>query len=154
MKHLSTGTGVAVLGVCILAATVVATHRGGSEAFAQGTGTDRRIVAQGGYIAGSEHWGYRTWSDNTTEIKFLGLSRTRSLGNNEYLYSVEPQYGNGTYRGAWQVVDSGTSAFLPADVDHSTQVDAGDISAVLLDFGDRNDETPPPPIDCNINAPR
>jgi hypothetical protein len=35
MKHFSTGTGIAVLGVCILAATFVATHHGGSEAFAQ-----------------------------------------------------------------------------------------------------------------------
>jgi hypothetical protein len=84
-----------------------------------------------------------------TEVKFIGFGFTDWSTTTVY---NGPAAGGST--GAWQVVDTGTSAFLQADVDHSTQVDAGDISAVLLDFGNRNDETPPPPIDCTINAPR
>jgi hypothetical protein len=36
----------------------------------------------------------------------------------------------------------------------SGETDAADISQVLLDFNTRSDDLPPPPIDCNINAPR
>jgi len=153
MKQFSTGTGVAVLGVCILAAAVVATHRTSGEAFAQATGGERRIVAQGVYSAPLAinppypgHWGYRVWSDNVTEVKFLGTS---GFG------SETVEVGRfGSWNGRWQVVDAGTGAFFSGDVDRSGQVDTGDVSAVLLDFGSRNDETPPPPIDCAINAPR
>ena len=156
MKQISTGAGLVALSLGMVATAFIATHRGSGEAFAQGTGGDRRIVSAGVYIAGSEHWGYRIWSDNTTEVKFLAATQPNqyiggnSTGGAEYLRAVGPQWGTSSYRGAWQVVDSGTSAFLQADVDHSTQVDGGDISAVLLEFGGRNDETPPPPIDCTI----
>lgn len=155
MKQISTGAGLLGLGVCMVATAFIATHRGSGEAFAQVTGGERRIVAQGVYGAvvndqnyyGPGSWAYRVWSDNVTEVKFLGYGITDSQTNTVY---NGPGYGNST--GAWQVVDTGTSAFLQADVDHSTQIDAGDISAVLLDFGNRNDETPPPLIDCTINA--
>jgi hypothetical protein len=50
-------------------------------------------------------------------------------------------------------LDDGSSSPLRADVDQSRIVDAGDISAVLLDFGHETGD-PPPPIDCTINAPR
>jgi hypothetical protein len=33
-------------------------------------------------------------------------------------------------------------------------VDSGDVAQVLLDFNQTTDPTTPPPIDCNINAPR
>jgi hypothetical protein len=156
MKQFSTGTGVAVLGVCILAATVVATQRGGSEAFAQGTGGDRQIVAQGVYGASGPnyynelgHWGYRIWSDNTTEVKFLGLTRGQNNGGSLSTWvAAEP------WISAWQTVDTGTAAFFASDVDRSGSIDSGDISAVLLDFNNTTDPTTPPPIDCNINAPR
>jgi hypothetical protein len=163
MKQFSTGTGVAVLGVCILAATVVATQRGGSEAFAQVTGGERRIVAQGVYYGGSPgigdgfgngdaHWAYRVWSDNTTEVRFLGATFTAfDYWAQTWTISVQK---SPAIVSPWGVVDTGTGAFLAADVDRSRQVDAGDISSVLLDFSASTDETPPPPIDCTINAPR
>jgi hypothetical protein len=154
MKQFSTGTGVAVLGVCILAATVVATHHGGSEAFAQGAGGDRRIVAQGVYpesnrSVGSVHWGYRVWSDNVTEVKYLGQTSVNFSGSPQTI-----NVSTSNYVGTWQIVDSGTSAFFASDIDRSGSVDSGDVSAVLLDFNETTDPTTPPPIDCNINAPR
>ena len=45
MKQISTGAGLLGLGVCMVATAFIATQRGGSEAFAQGTGGDRRIVS-------------------------------------------------------------------------------------------------------------
>ncbi len=158
MKQFSTGTGVAVLGVCILAATLVAAHRGGSEAFAQGSIGERRVVAQGVYSAAGidgnadGHWAYRVWSDNATEVKYVGSSQyAYDTTTNTRTFFVAPA---NSQVGAWQTVDTGVSAFLASDVDRSRQVDAGDISSVLLDFSASTDETPPPPIDCNINAPR
>jgi hypothetical protein len=160
MKQFSTGTGVAVLGVCILAATVVATQRGGSEAFAQGTGGDRRIVAQGVYSAAEwsqqtdRHFGYRIWSDNSTEVKCLGTTNWSIAPDGTYLLLVN-QDGTSTWpSGAWQVVDNGTPSFMPTDIDRTGQVDSGDVAQVLLDFNQTTDPTTPPPIDCNINAPR
>ena len=148
MKQFSTGTGVAVLGVCILAATVVATHRGGSEAFAQGTGGERRIVAQGVCGNGS-FWGYRVWSDNTTEMKWFGWEN-QHLDTGVSAMRVE----RSGFTSTWQTVDTGTQTFFASDVDRSGSVDSGDISAVLLDFNETTDPTTPPPIDCTINAPR
>ena len=156
MKQISTGAGLVALSVGMVATAFVATHRSGGEAFAQVTSGDRRIVAQGVYAASTQngypgHWGYRVWSDNVTEVKWLGQSHmsVAETGFRHDLFSA-----NGYYSGSWQVVDAGTSAFYAGDVDRSGQVDAGDVSAVLLDFGNSSDETPPPPIDCNINAPR
>jgi hypothetical protein len=155
MKQISTGAGLVALSVGMVATAFIVSQRGGSEAFAQGTGTERRIVAQGVYgadvynLAVSASWAYRVWSDNVTEVKYLGIGE---WDVNNTLSVRCTRYGGSL--GVWQVVDDGTSAFLQADVDRSTQVDAGDISAILLDFGNRNDETPPPPIDCTINGPR
>ena len=143
MKQISTGTGLVALAVGMVATAFIATHRGGNEAFAQVTGGDRRIVAQGVYgLAG--HWGYRVWSDNITEVRWLGASTTVNgcLQINTQTCS------------AWQIVDSGTPSFVPTDLDQTGQVDAADIAQVLLDFNSTNDPTTPPPIDCNINAPR
>ena len=156
MKQISTGAGLLGLGVCMVATAFIATHRGSGEAFAQGTGTERRIVAQGVYAAigpggasGSGfHWGYRIWSDNVTEVRYLGST--------DYSLYQTPNFvrvSKGPWATAWQAVDDGTTSFLRADVDQSRSVDTGDISAVLLDFGDETG-APPPPIDCTINAPR
>jgi hypothetical protein len=159
MKHFSTGTGIAVLGVCILAATVVATHRGGSEAFAQGTGTERRIVSAGIIPVPSaaswsngesaSFWAYRIWSDNAVDVRCLGRGKAQTDQSATFSASV---VGNAA---AWVTVDNGTSGFRPlTDVDMSGETDAGDISQVLMDFNTSSDDLPPPPIDCTINAPR
>ncbi len=81
MKHLSTGTGVAVLGVCILAATVVATQRGGSEAFAQAPPSPRTIIAAGIHTNNADLWMYRVWSDNTCEFRWLCKQGTLNLSS-------------------------------------------------------------------------
>jgi hypothetical protein len=156
MAQFSTGLGLAVLGGCILGAAALTSHKFGSEAMAQGTGTERRIVAQGVYAAGSDHMGYRVWSDNTTEVKFVGyLKEFDSNGTTRTVTKrlTRINWEGWTLQGVWQVVDDGTSAFLRADVDASRSVDTGDISAVLLEFGEESDN-PPPPIDCTINSPR
>ena len=44
MKQISTGAGLLGLGVCMVATAFIVTQRGGSQAFAQGTSGDRRIV--------------------------------------------------------------------------------------------------------------
>ena len=160
MKQISTGAGLVALSVGMVATAIIATHRGNGQAFAQGTGTERRIVSAGVYGAAGGvhglnaggHWAFRVWSDNTTEVKYLGDTSVEYNGNGDYTGDY-PVFVNtmSRYTGHWQAVDSGTSAFFTADVDRSQQVDTGDISAVLLDFGSRIDEAPPPPIDCTVN---
>ena len=159
MAQVSTGLGLAILGGCILGAAALTSHKFGSEAMAQGTGTDRRIVStsvysnQFGWDANlyTTHYMYRIWSDNAVDIRALGVTRQDMRGGGApVIFWFEPTSGSGT---TWRTVDNGTSAYLRADVDKSRSVDAGDISAVLLDFGATTDN-PPPPIDCTINAPR
>lgn len=162
MKQFSTGTGLVALGACILAATVIATHRSGSEAFAQGTGGDRRIVSAGIYAVPSSYcsnayniesgwYGYRIWSDNAIDLRCLGKSSLNTYSG--VASDFTPPWSGGFT--SWRTVDNGTSGFRPlTDVDMSGETDAGDISQVLLDFNTRSEDLPPPPIDCNINAPR
>ena len=158
MAQVSTGMRLAILGGCILGAAALTSHKFGSEAMAQGTGTDRRIVSAGVYVAtnkdfGDGHFAYRIWSDNAIDVRCLGVTQT-------YMGYGNPN-GGASYRSVtgswlenWQTLDNGTSGFRPlTDVDMSGETDAGDISAVLLDFGATTDN-PPPPIDCTINAPR
>ena len=157
MKQISTGAGLVALSVGMVATAFIATHRGGSEAFAQGTGGERHIVAHGVYQGGAPypdggfgHWAYRVWSDNVTEVKYLGFVTTIFDSNDR---PIAARLASGV-PGVWQIVDSGSPAFMPADVDRSGQVDSGDIAQVLLNFTETVDQTTPPPIDCNINAPR
>ncbi len=160
MAQVSTGLGLAILGGCILGAAALTSHNFGSEAMAQGTGTERRIVyttvqpiAQYGtyYI---QHFAYRIWSDNSIEMRPLGRTQ---MGDSPNLY-FNWQSSTSTSSNAissWTTIDNGTSGFRPlTDVDMSGETDAGDISQVLLDFNTRSDDLPPPPIDCTINSPR
>ena len=138
----------------MVATALIASHRSGSEAFAQGTGAERHIVAQGVYSHQGEHWGYRVWSDNATEVRALGVSATTEDSPGDFLKTVASTPAQTGWRSVWQVVDAGTPAFLPTDIDRSGQIDSGDIAQVLLEFSETVDQTTPPPIDCNINAPR
>ncbi|MFZ4723129.1 MAG: hypothetical protein ACOYMI_08275 [Phycisphaerales bacterium] len=169
MKQFSTGTGIAILGVCILAATVVATHRGGSEAFAQVTGGERRIVYTNLMNVNGLVCAYRIWSDNSIDWRGIGAFR---LGNTtcyapngqsimwqSYIWdsaqNPPSQCPNDDPGTGWRTIDNGTSGFRPlTDVDMSGEVDGGDISQVLLDMNTTSEDFPPPPIDCTINAPR
>ena len=151
MKQMSTGFGLAVLGACVLGAAFIASPRFGQQAFAQVTG-DRHIVSASVYGVGqafyAHHFAYRIWSDNTIDIRNLGMytSNDSSLSN-----FTAPTSGN--FLG-WRTVDNGLTTFVPADVDANGTVDTGDVSNVLLDFGATQAGNAPPPIDCTINAPR
>ncbi len=165
MKQISTGAGLVALSVGMVATAFVATHRGGSEAFAQGTGTERRIVSAavfpmsavggGASVGGQFLVSQRTWSDNTIDIRVLGQLACYNSGGQIW---DKWWTGNGyTSDGncPWRTLDNGTSGFRPlTDVDMSGETDAGDISQVLLDFNTRSNDLPPPPIDCTVNAPR
>jgi hypothetical protein len=151
MAQVSTGMGLAILGGCILGAAALTSHKFGSEAMAQGTGTERRIVAASvnstrSHDGWAMHFAYRIWSDNAMDIRCLGIANVRSDGWTSWFPCTNAL-------SSWTTVDNGTSAYLRADVDESRSVDSGDISAVLLEFGQETDN-PPPPIDCTINAPR
>jgi hypothetical protein len=161
MAHFSTGLGLAVLGGCILGAAAISSHRLGGEAFAQGTGGERRIVSawvesvsnspSGSLQTYAWHYAFRIWSDNTIEMRCVGLTSAYP-SNPAQSNFVEPGQGNFLN---WRTVDNGTTGFRPlTDVDMSGETDAGDISQVLLDFNTRSEDLPPPPIDCTINAPR
>ena len=162
MKQISTGAGLLGLSVGMVATAFVATHRNGSEAFAQVTGGERRVVfaninsvqeANAYYGSGTAHYAFRIWSDNSTDMRLLGITYNgNGPGNRQWAFGQT--WGPAAFNG-WETVDNGTSGFRPlTDVDMSGETDAGDISQVLLDFNTRSEDLPPPPIDCNINAPR
>lgn len=161
MKQISTGAGLVALSVGMVATAFIATHRSGSEAFAQGTGSERRIVSASviPYQVGSSNSSCliatRIWSDNVVEARALG---TVSFTNGSALlvaWRTSSGFDADLGASVWRTLDNGTSGFRPlTDVDMSGETDAGDISQVLLDFNTRSEDLPPPPIDCNINAPR
>ena len=146
MKQISTGAGLVALSVGMVATAFITSHRGSGEAFAQVTGTERRIVSSGVHQSNGYLVAYRIWSDNAIDLRNLGYAGSE--------YSVG-QLGFYRMNVPWFTADNGTSGFRPlTDVDNSGEVDGGDISAVLLDMNTRSDDLPPPPIDCTINAPR
>jgi hypothetical protein len=155
MKQISTGAGLVALSVGMVATAFIAAHRGGSEAFAQVTGGDRRVVSSfvregPGSQNGMPVFAYRIWSDNAIDMRLLGLARWADWPQNAYF---SPTTGGDL--ASWRTIDNGTSGFRPlTDVDMDGEVSAGDISNVLLDMGTRSDDVPPPPIDCTVNAPR
>ena len=152
MKQMSTGFGLAVLGACVLGASFIASPRFGQQAFAQVTG-ERHIVSASVYATGvstnSSHFACRIWSDNTIDIRNLGLFMNPSQYNSSDF--IPPVSGN--FLG-WRTVDNGLTTFVPADVDANGSVDSSDLGNVLVNYGETQDGNPPPPIDCTINAPR
>ena len=152
MKQMSTGFGLAVLGACVLGAAFIASPRFGQQAFAQVTG-ERHIVSASVYATGvaswSTHFAYRIWSDNTIDIRNLGLFANSNQYNSSDL--IPPVSGNFL---DWRTVDNGLTSFVPADVDANGTVDPADLSGVLIEMGNTQAGNPPPPIDCTINAPR
>ncbi len=154
MKQISTGAGLVALSVGMVATAFIVSQRGGSEAFAQVTGGERRIVSASIIEHNGKLAAYRIWNDNSIDLRFLGALQYCGPG-----YIWRTGYANcGTTSDvsqSWFTADNGTSGFRPlTDVDMSGETDAGDISQVLLDFNTRSEDLPPPPIDCTINAPR
>jgi hypothetical protein len=151
MKQISTGTGLCVLGmgIAVLGAAQLVGSKGG-QAFAQ-TGSERRIVSASVNSVGESnyatHYAYRIWSDNTIEMRNLGVSLSTDSTARLWVQTT------GNFLG-WTQVDNGLTAFVPADVDASQTVDASDLGNVLLNYGETQNGNPPPPIDCTINAPR
>jgi hypothetical protein len=165
MKQISTGAGLVALSVGMVATAFIASQRGGSEAFAQGTGTERRIVSAGVYQSGgpitsssginTAHFAYRIWSDNAIDVRLLGTVEVWPNYNGSTADTTFRPPNASRPLANWTTLDNGTSGFRPlTDVDMSGETDAGDISQVLLDFNTSSDDLPPPPIDCTINAPR
>jgi len=150
MKQISTGAGLVALSVGMVATAFIVSQRGGSEAFAQVTGGERRIVSTSVLPHGYQLFAYRIWSDNAIDIRYLGGFANCTNG-----VRWEGLMGCNFTSFPWTTVDNGTSGFRPlTDVDMSGETDAGDISQVLLDFNTRSEDLPPPRIDCTINAPR
>jgi hypothetical protein len=165
MKQISTGAGLVALSVGMVATAFIVSQRGGSEAFAQGTGTERRIVSAGILQSGvpttnslqiyTSIWAYRIWSDNAIDMRCIGMGSNYPLGAGGGCSAALIAPTPGQPIANWTTVDNGTSGFRPlTDVDMSGTTDAGDISQVLMDFNTSSDDLPPPPIDCTINAPR
>jgi hypothetical protein len=169
MAQFSTGLGLAVLGGCILGAAAISSHRLGGEAFAQGTGGERRIVYTNLMNVNNVVCAYRIWSDNSIDWRGIGAFRQEERscidinGQNSNIrlftwtrpLEQSPWCPNEDTGTGWRTIDNGTSGFRPiTDVDMSGETDAGDISQVLMDFNTSSDDLPPPPIDCTINAPR
>jgi hypothetical protein len=158
MKQISTGAGLVALAVGMVATAFVATHRNGSEAFAQGTGGERRIVYANLLTNGAGCFAYRVWSDNAIDLRPLGnfgQDWCSAVGLYVPIFRPMSTLTSCGHPDGWRTVDNGTSGFRPlTDVDMSGETDAGDISQVLLDFNTRSDDLPPPPIDCTINAPQ
>jgi hypothetical protein len=151
MKQISTGTGLCVLGlgIAVLGAAQLVGSKGG-QAFAQ-TGSERRIVSASVNSVGSStyatHYAYRIWSDNTIEMRNLGLSLSDDSTSRLWVQT------SGNFLG-WRTVDNGLTSFVPADVNASGTVDPADLGGVLIEMGNTQEGNPPPPIDCTINAPR
>lgn len=165
MKQLSTGTGLAVLGISAIACIVLSGSRFGAgtqalanspvptaiatATLAQTTATivwygavhNSRVTTRtdgGGRQDHSTEFTIilRAWSDGTIEAKKIATGS---------------DYNSALAIGSWTVVSTandGRAAF--ADLDFNAEVDGGDLAMVLLNFGDapRQDI---PPSDCPLN---
>jgi hypothetical protein len=177
MKQISTGAGLVALSVGMVATAFIVSQRGDRAAFAQGTGGERRVVLANLLNINPPNsspilCAYRIWSDNSIDLRPVGIPQAGAFncrGQNNgnvfgYRFTLQG-FTNPTSAGGecaayeaisgWTTIDNGTSGFRPlTDVDMSGETDAGDISQVLMDFNTSSNDLPPPPIDCNINAPR
>ena len=151
MRSITTGAGLAILGVCVLGAAAISSSKG-NQAMAQ-IGSERRVVNMGCFselYGNSSHIGmaYRVWSDGVIETRCVG-----NLGSQDGVVGINfvnnPYYN---YMSSWKVVDNGqTPSFLPSDVDSNGTVDTGDIGNVLLNFGETQQVTPVT-IDCQTST--
>ena len=167
MKSISTGAGLAFLGASVFASVLIANPRFGSNAEASSTNVAQQIVAAATAQTDPTVVWYgtqsvavsifsetsmnlaliRAWSNGRVEMKFLQKQVSRY---NQNPYSVFCNEGINCATGWTVVSDPNLGYTAAADIDLSGQVDSGDISMALLNFGPapRNDV---PPSDCPLN---
>ena len=165
MGQLSTGTGLAVLGLSTVACAILAGGRAdapahaamppmtaiASTAMAQ---TSPTIVWYGVSSAQYSDGNYNKWLLNTiTRAWSDGRVEMKVVRKHLEQYQAQDRFCNGDTNcdTGWRVISSpalGYTAF--ADLDFSEQVDAGDLAMVLLNYGDapRQDI---PPSDCPLD---
>ena len=142
MRSITTGAGLAILGVCVLGAAAISSSKG-NQAMAQ-TGTERRIVNMGVTDSTDMGMAYRVWSDGVIETRCIGGKYFDNDGWNYFQNGVQSP---------WAVVDNGqTPSFQPTDTNIDGSVDAADIGKVLLDYGATQEVTPAPTIDCQTST--
>ena len=166
MKSISTGAGLAVLGVSVFASVLIANPRFGSHAEASTANVAQQIVAAATaqtdptvvwYGLSSTFYsdGYsnkfllntlsRAWSNGRVEMKVIRKHCEQYQGQDRFCNN-EINCSTG-----WTVVsDPNLGYTAAADIDLSGQVDNGDVGMALLNFGPapRNDV---PPSDCPLN---
>ena len=173
MKNISTGFGLCVAAAAALAypfvsglapnanasAVTAARHIAGAAVGQDGA---RTIVSANVIMNGNYFIAWRMWSDNAIDVRLIGERSQFACGTigsgGYYVPTIRTaeEIGSGPcgYSYVWRTLDNGTTGFRPlTDVDMSGTVDGGDLGRVLDDWSERQDDFPPPPIDCNLNAP-
>jgi hypothetical protein len=158
MKNLSTGTGLCIAGLCVvafpfaqkLASVESQAHAGiqasamtavASTATAQVTPTIvwyQAVARYGGY----GYWLVRAWSDGKVESRWCNT-------NNSTLENCSG-FGNPPCFGNWVVVSDANMGYTAAsDINFDAKVDGADLGQLLADWGDapRQDI---PPSDCPL----
>ncbi len=166
MKQLSTGTGLAVLGISAIACVVLSGSRlgSGTQALANSpvpTAIATATLAQTtativwyGVVQNTRHANVSNSCGNVCNqsFEFMIVARAWSDGTIEAKkIATGSDYNSALAIGSWTVVSTaneGQAAF--ADLDFNAEVDGGDLAMVLLNFGDapRQDI---PPSDCPLN---
>jgi hypothetical protein len=178
MKNLSTGTGLALLAGAIVAWPVLDRLMPNANAVGVGptavaavaaaaTGQDgggvRRVVSANVIMNGNYFIAWRMWSDNAIDVRLIGERSQFAcgiVGSGGYwvpTIRTAEEIGSGPcgYSYVWQTLDNGTTGFRPlTDVNMNGDVDGEDLGLLLADWGEKQEDTPPPPIDCDINPPR
>ena len=166
MKSISTGAGLAVLGVSVLASVLISNPRFGSNAEASGANVAQQIVAAATaqtdptvvwYGMSSAYYpdaNYNKWLLNTvTRAWSNGRVEMKIIRKHLEVYQQTDRFCNNEINCStgWTVVsDPNLGYTAAADIDLSGQVDNGDVGMALLNFGPapRNDV---PPSDCPLN---
>ncbi len=179
MKNLSTGTGLALLAGAIVAhpfATSIAPRASGDitsaaasavGGAATGVQDERRVVSAGvRELSNNVIYAYRIWSDNAIDVRPLSQLNIafqnwpNSCNGQSYNFYSWTNYTNipechGSANDGWRTLDNGTAGFRAlTDVNMNGNVDGEDLGLLLADWGEKQEDTPPPPIDCDINPPR
>ncbi len=166
MKSISTGAGLAFLGASVFASVLIANPRFGSHAEAFPTNVAQQIVAAATaqtdptvvwYGMSSAYYpdaNYNKWLLNTvTRAWSNGRVEMKIIRKHLEVYQQTDRFCNNEINCAtgWTVVsDPNLGYTAAADIDFSGEVDSGDVSMALLNFGaaPRNDL---PPSDCPLN---
>jgi hypothetical protein len=123
----------------------------------------RTIVSANVIMNGNYFIAWRMWSDNAIDVRLIGERSQFACGTigsgGYYVPTIRTaeEIGSGPcgYSYPWRTLDNGTTGFRSlTDVNMSGDVDGEDLGLLLADWGEKQEDTPPPPIDCDINPPR